>query len=153
MPHKHWGFSVSLCIFKNPRLAVFLHSILACFYRQFFALKISYGDVPKWLKGPDSKSGRSAPPAQEFKSLHLRHRAFIGAFTAFTAACKVRRVKALLFCFRLLGGFRPQGVFFFNRALNRLRKHLPFYSHYLYDYRYLPWLTCRYDLTNPVSSS
>ena len=33
---------------------------------------ILYGDVPKWLKGPDSKSGRSVPPAQEFKSLHLR---------------------------------------------------------------------------------
>ena len=31
-----------------------------------------YGDVPKWLKGPDSKSGRSVLPAQEFKSLHLR---------------------------------------------------------------------------------
>ncbi len=30
------------------------------------------GDVPKWLKGPDSKSGRSASPAQEFESLHLR---------------------------------------------------------------------------------
>ena len=34
---------------------------------------IVFGDVPKWLKGPDSKSGRSAPPAQEFESLHLRH--------------------------------------------------------------------------------
>ena len=31
------------------------------------------GGVPKWLKGPDSKSGRSASPAQEFESLHLRH--------------------------------------------------------------------------------
>ena len=30
------------------------------------------GGVPKWLKGPDSKSGRSASPAQEFESLHLR---------------------------------------------------------------------------------
>ena len=33
----------------------------------------AYGDVPKWLKGPDSKSGRSVPPARGFKSLHLRH--------------------------------------------------------------------------------
>ena len=33
---------------------------------------MTYGDVPKWLKGPDSKSGRSALPAQGFKSLHLR---------------------------------------------------------------------------------
>ena len=34
---------------------------------------VSYGDVPKWLKGPDSKSGRSVPPALGFKSPHLRH--------------------------------------------------------------------------------
>ena len=31
-----------------------------------------HGGVPKWLKGPDSKSGRSVLPAQEFESLHLR---------------------------------------------------------------------------------
>ena len=30
------------------------------------------GGVPKWLKGPDSKSGRSVPPALGFKSPHLR---------------------------------------------------------------------------------
>ena len=33
-----------------------------------------FGDVPKRLKGPDSKSGRSAPPARGFKSLHLRQK-------------------------------------------------------------------------------
>ena len=33
-----------------------------------------HGGVPKWLKGPDSKSGRSASPAQEFESLHLRQK-------------------------------------------------------------------------------
>ena len=33
-----------------------------------------FGDVPKWLKGPDSKSGRSVLPALGFKSLHLRHK-------------------------------------------------------------------------------
>ena len=32
-----------------------------------------FGGVPKWLKGPDSKSGRPALPVQEFESLHLRH--------------------------------------------------------------------------------
>ena len=31
-----------------------------------------HGGVPKWLKGADSKSGRSVLPAQEFESLHLR---------------------------------------------------------------------------------
>ncbi len=30
------------------------------------------GDVPKRLKGPDSKSGRSASPARGFKSPRLR---------------------------------------------------------------------------------
>ena len=39
-------------------------------YENLFCL---YGDVPKWLKGPDSKSGRSVLPALGFKSLHLRH--------------------------------------------------------------------------------
>lgn len=34
---------------------------------------MEYGDVPKWLKGPDSKSGRRVLPVQEFESLHLRH--------------------------------------------------------------------------------
>ncbi len=33
--------------------------------------KLQYGDVPKRLKGPHSKCGRSET-AQGFKSLHLR---------------------------------------------------------------------------------
>ena len=33
---------------------------------------VEFGDVPKWLKGPHSKCGRSVTPAPEFKSLHLR---------------------------------------------------------------------------------
>ena len=33
---------------------------------------IKSGDVPKWLKGPHSKCGRSVIPVPEFKSLHLR---------------------------------------------------------------------------------
>lgn len=32
-----------------------------------------YGDIPKWLKGPHSKCGRSVNvPAREFKSRYLR---------------------------------------------------------------------------------
>ena len=32
-----------------------------------------YGDIPKWLKGPHSKCGRSVnAPAREFKSRYLR---------------------------------------------------------------------------------
>ena len=38
----------------------------------FLHTQFIFGDVPKWLKGPDSKSGRSVLPAQEFESLHLR---------------------------------------------------------------------------------
>ena len=38
---------------------------------------MEYGDVPKWLKGPDSKSGRRVLPVQEFESLHLRHNATV----------------------------------------------------------------------------
>ena len=34
-----------------------------------------YGDVPKRLKGPDSKSGRRPLGVQGFKSLHLRQNA------------------------------------------------------------------------------
>ena len=37
-----------------------------------------FGDVPKRLKGPDSKSGRSVLPALGFKSPHLRQK-FSGA--------------------------------------------------------------------------
>lgn len=33
---------------------------------------LTSGDVPKRLKGPDSKSGRSVLPAHGFKSHHLR---------------------------------------------------------------------------------
>ena len=33
-----------------------------------------YGDVPKWLKGLPWKGSRSLIAAQEFKSLHLRHK-------------------------------------------------------------------------------
>ena len=39
-----------------------------------------YGDVPKWLKGPDSKSGRRVLPVQEFESLHLHHNAQVRTF-------------------------------------------------------------------------
>ncbi len=35
--------------------------------------KLQYGDVPKRLKGPHSKCGRSET-AQGFKSLHLREK-------------------------------------------------------------------------------
>ena len=38
---------------------------------------MEYGDVPKWLKGPDSKSGRRVLPVQEFESLHLRHKSTV----------------------------------------------------------------------------
>ena len=36
-------------------------------------LKNIQGDVPKWLKGPLSKSGRGLISLREFESLHLRH--------------------------------------------------------------------------------
>ena len=36
------------------------------------ALKNTQGDVPKWLKGPLSKSGRGLKSLREFESLHLR---------------------------------------------------------------------------------
>ena len=127
IPHKHCVFSVSLCIFKNPRLAVFLHSVLACFYRQFFALKNLIWRCIEVVVTRTIRNRFVLNRARGFESHHLRH--------------------------RLLGGFRPQGVFLFNRAQNQSPKHLPFYSRYLYGYRYLPWLTCHCDLTNPVSSS
>ncbi len=41
-------------------------------FKLSLAVKYKFGDVPKWLKGPDSKSGRSVLPALGFKSLHLR---------------------------------------------------------------------------------
>ena len=35
---------------------------------------MEYGDVPKWLKGPDSKSGRRVLPVLGFESPHLRQK-------------------------------------------------------------------------------
>ena len=67
---------------------------------------------------------------QEFESIRKtaeniffiahRQRVFIGAFTAFTAASKVRRVKALFILFEnSLEGFRPQGVFYSRLSLTK----------------------------------
>ena len=47
----------------------------------------SNGDVPKWLKGPHSKCGRSVTPAQEFKSLHLRQYSGSAAHGAVGLTC------------------------------------------------------------------
>ena len=50
------------------------------------------GGVPKWLKGPDSKSGRSASPAQEFESLHLRQ------IRSYILALQMRLKCSFFFC-------------------------------------------------------
>ena len=47
-----------------------------------------HGDVPKWLKGLPWKGSRSLIAAQEFKSLHLRH--------------KSRKRKSSGFCFVII---------------------------------------------------
>ena len=51
---------------------LFLEKVLIFHLRCAIIFK-SYADVPKWLKGPHSKCGRTAIPSREFKSLHLRH--------------------------------------------------------------------------------
>ena len=71
---------------------VFYERIADCESDNRFSI---YGGVPKWLKGPDSKSGRSASPAQEFESLHLRH---VGANVISFAPTFLQKVRARSFC-------------------------------------------------------
>ena len=97
IPHKHCVFSVSLCIFKNPRLAVFLHSILACFYRQFFALKNLIWRCIEVVVTRTIRNRFVLNRARGFESHHLRQ----GSLEAFA----------------------PKEFFFFSRAPSRLPKH------------------------------
>ncbi len=61
---------------KNLLLSYTILSLSTRFFVAFLQIcdiLNTSGDVPKRLKGPDSKSGRSALPARGFKSLHLRY--------------------------------------------------------------------------------
>ena len=44
-----------------------------CSRRRFLAVKTTYGEIPKWFKGPVLKTGRWVTPTQGFESLSLRH--------------------------------------------------------------------------------